>query len=951
MKPINIRPFAAALCLATLAHAQVAPTSPPPSTTSTQQQEIIEMPAFEVSTTEDRGYQAVNSLAGGRTNIPLRLIPSAISAITAEFMEDLSITNVQDAYFWTLNASPGNLRQQETIFGEYSYNIRGVGSGDTVPTRNYFQFWAASDAYNTERFEFARGPNSIVYGDAQLGGQPTTFTKVPRVDSDFRNVRAQVDSEGGFRGTIDVNQRLGDRLSARLNGLVQRGEDWRDGIFNDRDAVTLAARYRFTDKTEVRAETEWHENKRQIYQVNHNDQASYWDGTTVFAGMGIPLDTIAQRQQAGVASFGGTMIQNQRIVGHQPHFVIIPGVPEAGFSDWGSFYQTTGTGAALMDVPRADIPNSPVLPSKEFTLQPPDTFSTNRFQTTTLWLDHRFTSNLEGQLSYYYYDDIQDSFNESINAYRVDVNTMMPTPTGLQPNPKFGVPFSQSTLGRQFQERTVNEVRALATLRLESDWGNLDLKQRFTVAGGRRWFNFDLITYYQRRVDPGPDGVVDVRRGENFVNYRFYWDEPRKYSITQEPNIPGVNIRWVPAFFTTHTDQVLDYGQFISNTTLWGERVSLLAGVRYDTFDKEQRDPTQLASGSALLPPVPSSGHDTTLTGGAVVYPLPTWRGIGVFINYSENFLPAPPGAPSFNGEPFGPTSGKGYDYGIRLNLFDGRVYASLSRYESEQTDRLLNAPLGPLREIWRGFGVPESDPRWNLLFRDRESLKAFGYEFEVTANPLPNFRLTAGYSLPETEIVERLADTRTYNAMHRAEWEAALANGTASNSTQLQNGLNDLDQQLLTSVSGATNSGTLKYSGHFYATYVFDDGPLDNVAIGAGGYYRGKEKIASLDPRIVFNTNNPTPEQRAASTFAYVYAPSYYNVTAHIAYEHRLFDKYRTRFQLNVDNLLDDDDPRFRGVNVHNVGGIPSNPLVMIPGGFNWPNPRKYTFTVSVNF
>ena len=98
------------------------------------------MPAFEVSTTEDRGYQAVNSLAGGRTNIPLRLIPSAISAITAEFMEDLSITNVQDAYFWTLNASPGNLRQQETIFGEYSYNIRGVGSGDTVPTRNYFQF-------------------------------------------------------------------------------------------------------------------------------------------------------------------------------------------------------------------------------------------------------------------------------------------------------------------------------------------------------------------------------------------------------------------------------------------------------------------------------------------------------------------------------------------------------------------------------------------------------------------------------------------------------------------------------------------------------------------------------------------------------------------------------------------------------------------------------------------
>jgi hypothetical protein len=410
-----------------------------------------------------------------------------------------------------------------------------------------------------------------------------------------------------------------------------------------------------------------------------------------------------------------------------------------------------------------------------------------------------------------------------------------------------------------------------------------------------------------------------------------------------------VDIRYVPAFFTTHTDQVLDYGQLISNTTLWDERVSLLAGVRYDTFDKEQRDPVQLASGSALLAPVPSSGHDTTYTGGAVIYPLP-WRGIGAFINYSENFLPAPPGAPSFDGSPFGPTSGKGYDYGVRLTLFDGRIYATLSRYESEQTDRLLNAPLGPLRDIWRGFGVLQSDPRWDILFRDRESMKAFGYEFEITANPLPNLRLTAGYALPETEIVERLADTRTYNGIHRATWEAALANGTATDPTQLQTGLNNLDQQLLTSVSGATNNNTLKYTGHVYGTYTFDGGPLDNVSIGAGAYFRGKQKIGNVDPRILFNTNNPTPEQRAASTFAYRYAPEYYNVTAHIAYEHR-FRKMRAKFQVNVDNLLDNDDVRFIGVAVHNVGGISSNPLVETPSNFNYPDPRKVTFTATLMF
>ena len=50
---------------------------------------------------------------------------------------DLSITNIRDSYFWTINVAPGNLRQQETIFGDYEYNIRGVGAGTTVPTRNY----------------------------------------------------------------------------------------------------------------------------------------------------------------------------------------------------------------------------------------------------------------------------------------------------------------------------------------------------------------------------------------------------------------------------------------------------------------------------------------------------------------------------------------------------------------------------------------------------------------------------------------------------------------------------------------------------------------------------------------------------------------------------------------------------------------------------------------------
>ena len=943
MKTIRLRRLAAAIFLSTTLNAQVTAPAIPPATPPIPGGEIIELPAFEVSTTEDRGYQAVNSLAGGRTNIPLRLIPSAISAITAEFLDDLSITNIRDSYFWTINVAPGNLRQQESIFGDYEYNIRGVGAGTTVPTRNYFHFYAASDTYNTERFEFARGPNSIVYGDAQLGGQPTTWTKVPRLDQDIRNVQFRVDSYGGARGTVDVNQRVGKKFAVRVNGLYQRGQDWRDGVDLDREAIHVAARYRFTEKTELRAETEWNKEERLTYAINYNDQSSYWTGRA--ADMpGANAIPAAERDAAGVA-----------LQSSQPYFVVIPAVPEAGFSNWQNSFWTNGTGAALLDTPRSDIPNAARIPDKEFTLQPPDGIATENFNTTTVWLDHRFTPDLEAQLSYYYFDDIrQAKTTELFNTHRVDVNRFLPNG---QPNPKFGVPFADAAVGLQPQERTVNEVRALGSYRFAIDRGGLDLKQRFTVAGGRRWFNWDLASFFQRRVN-GPN--PDLRLEENIVRYRLYWDEPRRYGVTDLPNIPGADIQYRQVFFQQHVDDTLDYAQLISNTTLWQERVSVLGGVRYDTFKRHQRTPEQLPTGAILQPGIHQSGHATTYSAGAVVYPLPTQQWLGAFFNYSENFTPSTPGLGRFDGSPFGPTTGSGYDYGIRLNLLDGRLYASLSRYDSKQTDRITSTNFGAIRGIWRamGYTVEIDERRFNIDFRDTESLEASGYEFEITANPTNNLRLKAGYSRPDTEITDRLSDTKAYNALHRATWEAALASGIGVNNTvltsaqrnDLRNNLDQLDQTLLTTVSGRRLDGTLKYTANVYGTYRFSEGTLKDLSVGAGAYFRGQQQIGNVDPQLLFNTSNPTPEQRAQSSFAYLYAPSYYEVAAHVAYECR-FGKHRAKFQINVDNLLDDDDVRFYGVSVHRVGGIGTNALVQTPGFFNYPEPRKYTFTMTLMF
>ncbi len=930
-----------ALALAAPVLAQQAPV--PPASAAGAADKVVELPAFHVSVDEDRGYQAVSSLAGGRTNTPLRLIPAAISAITAEFIADLALTDIRESYFWTVNTAPGNLRAQETIFGDFEYNIRGVGSGSTVPTRNYFHFYAASDTYNTERFEFARGPNSIVYGDAQLGGQPTTWTKLPRVDRDFRTLSARADSYGGWRGTFDVNQRLRDSLAVRVNGLYQKGKDWRDGIGNDRRAAHLAARWRLTPQTELRAETEWNQQERLTYSINHSDQSSYWTGRTA-ASVDANAIPAAERAAAGVG-----------LVSSQPYFLVIPGIAGLPYLNWQNSFTTIGTGAALQERPRADIPNSAALPSRGFTLQPPDGTASETYNATTAWLDHRFNRHLEAQFAYYYFDDDRNAnTTELFNARRVDINRLLPNG---QANPKFLVPYSEAAVGRQTQSRTVNEVRALGSLRFASDRFGLGLRQRFTAAAGRRWFNYDLTSYFQRRVN-GPN--PDLRVEENITRYRLYWDEPRRYPIMGLPNIPGADIQYRRVFFMTHTDDVLDYGQLVSSTTLWDERVALLGGIRRDTFDRSQQTPEQRPDGAYLLPPTQQEGAATTYSFGGVVYPLKRARWFSLFYNYSENFTPATPGLPRYDQSPFGPTSGSGKDYGIRLSAPDGRYHVSLARYDSAQTDRITGTNAGALRGIWRamGYTVAIDERRFNIDFRDTESLTAKGYEFEVTANPTPNLRLTAGYARPETAIVDRLADTKRYNALHRATWEQAIAtargvNGVALTSAEvnsIRSNLDALDQTLLTTVAGATLNGTLDYTANLYGTYRVTEGKLKDLSFGGGAYLRGAQKIGNRDPQILFNTTSPTPQQRADSAFAYTYAPSYWNATAHVGYE-RKFGRYRARFQLNVDNLLDDDDPRFYSINVHRVGGLAANPLTQTPGFFNYPEPRKFTFSATLSF
>ena len=129
---------------------------------------------------------------------------TSISVMTREFLDDLNITSMEEAVTWSVNVTPGQEKPYEAPFGSFQYNFRNTGGSGSYPTRNYFLFYANVDGYNAERFEFSRGPNSLLFGDAGLGGVATNFTKQARLNQKRHEVRLSADTYGGWRASLDT---------------------------------------------------------------------------------------------------------------------------------------------------------------------------------------------------------------------------------------------------------------------------------------------------------------------------------------------------------------------------------------------------------------------------------------------------------------------------------------------------------------------------------------------------------------------------------------------------------------------------------------------------------------------------------------------------------------------------------------------------------------------------
>ncbi len=241
--------------------------------------QIVELSPFVVEASGDVGYLASSSLGGTRLNTRLRDIPAAVSVITPELLRDTASNNLEDILVYAVGAEVGgpggNFSGMEQRTAEASgffqsrlsafgapNRSRGLAAFDMA--RDYFLTSIPFEAYNTERVDISRGPNSILFGLGSPAGIVNNGLK-SAMFRDANEISVQVSELGSHRETFDFNKEIiKGQLAVRVVGLNKERNFQQDPAFAEEQRLYGALKFQrdfapnggFLSTTTVRANFE-----------------------------------------------------------------------------------------------------------------------------------------------------------------------------------------------------------------------------------------------------------------------------------------------------------------------------------------------------------------------------------------------------------------------------------------------------------------------------------------------------------------------------------------------------------------------------------------------------------------------------------------------------------------------------------------------------------------------
>lgn len=204
-------------------------------------------------------YRVETTSSATRTETPLQELPQSVQVLSRQQIDDVGATRLEHVLLYV-----SGVAKQNDFGGIWdNYSIRGFSGNENGGMNILWNGFAANRGYapprdmaNVESVDFLKGPAAALYGNSEPGGTINVATKKPQ----FRTARSldlSAGSHDAWRAAADFTGALGDTVTYRVNGAVERKGSMRDHVRSRRTFLAPALAWVVSERTTVAYEGEF----------------------------------------------------------------------------------------------------------------------------------------------------------------------------------------------------------------------------------------------------------------------------------------------------------------------------------------------------------------------------------------------------------------------------------------------------------------------------------------------------------------------------------------------------------------------------------------------------------------------------------------------------------------------------------------------------------------------
>ncbi len=610
---------------------------------------------------------------------------------------------------------------------------------DQAPQHNGFVGEGYVDTVSIERVEVVKGPSSMLYGQVAPGGTVNYITKRPGAKQST-TVNAQVGMHEFWRTTVDHNQPLlGNKVLVRFNGAFENGFRYIEPGKQSTTVLAPVITWRMTEKVALTVDYQWFSRRE----------------TPPSAHIKPNIEIVGPPPASGLLSATGILIR--------------PDNSDAGFLSayplGKRFNYVSNNDHRFSDYESVNT---------ELAAKLSDNWSARaNFNWNKRRVAHKLTGlgavSITVPTSYY---PAGATLPISTANYIIAANAYA---NDLLRDPKLALLAPQAQLPRR--------------KRLQEDFGQGkawqgEIAGRMTVGGVKVKPLFGAFHNESR-------GYGRLRQSPT-ADFFPAWDIKNPATWNYNTDFDPVTLP-----FSTNNRSVTrnSAGYAVLNASMLDDRLTTIVGARYNK-----------ASGSTdnfLNPATSLKKVSSTKTTPQVGLGYKATRDVMFYGSYSESFV-LNASALTFENTPIGPaapTTSKGYELGVKTDLFNGRVSSTVAVFQIDQRDRILRF------NSFNALGVTVTNSLQGTLDRSN------GIEAEITWSPKDNWQVYLSGAMNDIRVKQVPRGQEVY--------------------------------------LGAHPEGTAKALFNLWTRYTFNDGALKGFWVGAGFNHTGRKAQRTNNPRL----------------------------------------------------------------------------------------------------